>query len=77
MYVVRVCVYLVVTVETIQGETKDVVINRMKSEQIADKRKIFELFTTILDIVAGYDERQVIYVYVCVSDRLLVSVSLV
>ena len=31
----------------------------MKSEQIADKRRIFELFTTILDLVAGYDERQV------------------
>lgn len=42
-----------------QGETKDVAINRMKSEQIADKRRIFELFTKILDTVAGYDERQV------------------
>ena len=31
----------------------------MKSEQIADKRRIFELFTRILDIVAGFDERQV------------------
>lgn len=39
-------------------------INRMKSEQIADKRKIFELFTTILDVVASYDERQVVFVFV-------------
>jgi hypothetical protein len=32
----------------------------MKSEQIADKRRIFELFTKILDVVAGYDEREVL-----------------
>ena len=48
------------TVLKASGATKDVVLSRMKSEQIADKRRIFELFTTILDLVAGYDERKVL-----------------
>jgi hypothetical protein len=56
------------TVRKASGATKDVVLSRMKSEQIADKRRIFELFTTILDLVAGYDERQVLrYVCACVG----------
>ncbi len=54
-----------------QGETKDVTITRMKSEQIADKRRMFEQFTTILDLVAGYDERQVMCVRARTRERVL------
>ena len=57
------------TVRKASGATKDVIISRMKSEQIADKRRIFELFTTILDLVAGYDERQVRHGSACVVVR--------
>ena len=46
------------TVQKASGERRDVVVSRMKSEAIADKRRIFELFTTILDIVGSYDESQ-------------------
>lgn len=55
------------TVRKSSGEIKDVTITRMKSEQIADKRRIFELFTTILDVVAGFDERQATVVEECIN----------
>ena len=61
------------TVRKVSGVIKDVVLSRMKSEQIADKRRIFELFTTILDLVAGYDERQVRVSAICMRNSFQIS----